>query len=72
MSDLVPLQCPKCGGYKIKDDKDGCLDLVLLILTSGLWFFVMLIRAHISSKTPVKTGNKLQCDICGYRWVYQE
>jgi len=72
MSNLEPLQCPKCGGYKVKDDDDGCLDIVLFFLTAGWWFIVILIKMYIGSNKPVKPGDKLRCDICGYSWVYKQ
>jgi DNA-directed RNA polymerase subunit RPC12/RpoP len=72
MSDLVPIQCPNCNGYKVMSDEDGCSDIVLLILTGGLWFIVMFLRAYANRNKPTKSGEKLRCDICGYRWVHQD
>lgn len=71
MPDLVPIACPNCGGYKVMDDKDGCTEIGCLLATGGLWFFVMLLQAYLNKDKPTKVGDKLRCDICGYRWVYQ-
>jgi len=67
MSDSKPIQCPNCGGYKVEDGgSKGCIDLILIIVTGGLWIIVMFLR----SKT-VKDGDELQCSICGYSWTWR-
>lgn len=52
-------------------DDDGCSDMALLILTGGLWFIVMFLRAYANRNKPTKSGEKLRCDLCSYRWVHQ-
>ena len=68
MFGFVSIQCPNCDGYKVVSDEVGCLDIALMIITGGLW----LLRAYANRNQPPKSGEKLRCDICGYRWVHQE
>ena len=73
MADLQPIRCPKCGGYKVQDDTNfGCLDIALIICTAGLWIMVIVFKPLMNRNKPVKTGDKLYCSICGYRWAYCE
>ena len=73
MSANEDIQCPNCGQkqtYKVFSDLT-IIDLILSIITFGLW---PLIRAIIENKTrlaKIKPGDKARCGNCGYMWVYE-
>lgn len=69
MSEVIQLRCPKCGSYNVVDDSAGHLGC--LLLTGGLWIFVLLLMSLLGQGKPnPKSGDKLRCDACYYRWAY--
>ena len=61
-----PLRCPNCGGYKVAVG-DQLLDLILVVMTFGLWLIVEILRGP----KIVKPGDKCRCEICGNQWIYR-
>jgi len=67
------IKCPQCGEkktYKVFG-KLTIFDLILSIITFGIW---PIIRAYIENKSNVakiKPGDKARCGNCGYTWVYE-
>ncbi len=78
MSDLESIQCPHCEMYRVEAGKNGCnptTDIMLFIFTGGLWSIVIIARVvmeTIQSNRPIKSGAPLQCQVCGYTWLYEE
>ena len=75
--DLVQLQCPKCGGYKVANMRTSAcffeiMHYFLIAMTFGIWLIVMFIWRKISGPGLVKDGDPLRCRMCGYTWHYRE
>lgn len=69
------IQCPKCNGFKVSRDEEGSaasglFHIIMIIVTAGLWLLVILFINALTPTKPVKSGDKLKCDICGYTWQY--
>ena len=53
--------CPNCGGYKV-EHKYWDINLILILLTLGLWIPVYLLWKWTIG------FNSVSCQICGYEW----
>jgi len=74
---MAQIQCPNCGGYKVLpedmgaySDKNDTRNIVLGLLTLGLWLIVVDIIARFEKPKPVKAGDVVVCRLCGYRWKF--
>lgn len=72
--EIESLQCPNCGGYKVKDDSIRplifALNILFTISSWGAWLLIW-IPYHFISKAFRKppTEIKVKCKLCGYAWV---
>jgi predicted RNA-binding Zn-ribbon protein involved in translation (DUF1610 family) len=74
--DTYQISCPKCGSFKVEDDSSsGCLlqalQVLLVIITYGVWLIIMFIWRKIKGAPIAKDGQEFRCDNCGYRWKHQ-
>jgi hypothetical protein len=67
--------------YKVKSTKiGGCgrgsfIHVLLIVLTAGLWgivYFLIVIIDEATKSNIAKPGEELQCEICGYTWIFEE
>jgi DNA-directed RNA polymerase subunit RPC12/RpoP len=66
------IQCPKCGEYRMaRVEKFGVFEILLSILTFGLYAFVSAIIASKTKDPYVRKGNRVKCLNCESRWVYE-
>jgi len=69
ISNSSMMRCPKCQSYKVTDTCGTIvitiiIHLVLTLITSGIWLFVILIYYLLK---PAKPG-RFECKSCGYAW----
>jgi DNA-directed RNA polymerase subunit RPC12/RpoP len=66
-----PIRCPNCGGYKTEEEGLVTLmDAGLILITAGLWFVIIIFRMINRYQNPVQKGDKLVCNLCGYKWAW--
>lgn len=68
--------CKKCGSMDITTNTFSevkrrsmlsiLLDIILTIITCGIWLIVILIKIFRGRKSKVKTVNV--CNLCGFKW----
>ena len=70
------LQCPNCGGYKIRDvtprptsDGDKLIMFVLGFFTVGLTWWLLL--SANNKNIPQDGSLYYYCNLCGYRWGWK-
>jgi len=74
------VQCPNCGGFKVKNKGDGsannklgCLAVSLggALFTWGLTLLLLPIAFFIKDDEPREDGSiEYLCELCGYKWFH--
>lgn len=66
------LQCPNCGESRMsKVEQFGLVQILLSIITFGLYAVISAVHASRTSDPDVKPGDRVKCLNCKSRWVYE-
>ena len=74
------VQCPNCGGYRVKNRGDGSSNnkaaaagilLLLAFVTYGLTLLLIPFCFLIPNSKPREDGSiEYACELCGYKWFH--